>query len=116
MATEKRLIYLEDAIAKIVDTPSDVATMAFEGYYGFIRNPANILVDIQHEILDLLEAVSTVDAVEVVRCKDCKFYKDSPMGGKGCHTHFNGRTEFIPKNDNDFCSYGGKKIDEQKDC
>lgn len=56
------------------------------------------------------------DLAFVVRCKDCKFYKDSPMGGKGCHTHFNGRTEFIPKNDNDFCSYGGKKIDEQKDC
>lgn len=65
---------------------------------------------------DLMEKAPTVDAVEVVRCKDCKFYKDSPMGGKGCHTHFNGRTEFIPKNDNDFCSYGRKKIDEQKDC
>lgn len=49
------------------------------------------------------------DYVKVVRCKDCKFYKDSPMGGKGCHTHYNGRTEFIPKNDNDFCSYGRRK-------
>lgn len=63
-----------------------------------------------------IDNAPTVDAVEVIRCKDCKFYKDSPMGGKGCHTHFNGRTEFIPKNDNDFCSYGRKKIDEQKDC
>ena len=66
MATEKRLIYLEDAIARIVDTPSEVATMAFEGYYGFIQNPANILVARQHEIIDLLETVPTVDAVEVV--------------------------------------------------
>ena len=66
MATEKRLIYLEDAIARIVDTPSDVVTMAFEGYYGFIKNPASILVDRQNEILDLLGAVPTVDAVEVV--------------------------------------------------
>lgn len=66
MATEKRLIFLEDAIARIVDTPSDVATMAFEGYYGFIQNPANILVARQHEIIDLLEAVTTVDAVEAV--------------------------------------------------
>lgn len=73
MATEKRLIYLEDAIARIVDTPSDVATMAFEGYYGFIKNPADILVDKQNEIIDLLLAVSTVDAVEVVRCKSCKY-------------------------------------------
>ena len=71
MATEKQLIYLEDAIAKIVDTPSEVATLAFEGYYGFIKNPADILVDKQNEIIDLLEAVSIVDAVEVVCCEDC---------------------------------------------
>lgn len=78
MATEKRLIYLEDAIARIVDTPSDVATMAFEGYYGFIQNPADILAARQHEIIDLLEAVSTVDAVEVVRCKECKHWDQCP--------------------------------------
>lgn len=62
-------------------------------------------------VSDLRDAptVDAVDIVKVVRCKDCKFYKDSPMGGKGCHTHYNGRTEFIPKNDNDFCSYGRRK-------
>ncbi len=89
MATEKQLIYLEDAIARIVDTPSDVATMAFEGYYGFIKNPGDVLVDRQHEIIDLLEAVYTVDAVEVVhgrwivenevsvRCSECCFNRAS---------------------------------------
>ena len=50
-----------------------------------------------------------VDIVEVIRCKDCKFYKDYPMGGKGCHTHYNGRTELIPREENDFCSYGERK-------
>ena len=101
MATEKRLIEAN----KIYD--------AVERRY---KVSSGIEHRCERDFLDMICSADTVDAVEVVRCKDCKFYKDSPMGGKGCHTHFNGRTEFIPKNDNDFCSYGGKKIDEQKDC
>ena len=59
MTTEKRLIYLEDAIAKIVDTPSVVAEKVFDGQYGYDQNPA-VLVDRQFEIISLLEEVPTV--------------------------------------------------------
>ena len=105
MATEKRLIDVTEPLK------------LFRGWIKQLELPEDAGDKRGVEsCIDILEDEPTVDAVEVVRCKDCKFYKDSPMGGKGCHTHFNGRTEFIPKNDNDFCSYGGKKIDEQKDC
>lgn len=97
----KRFIRLDDALRAI--TPENATS--------FPDDQLVILLTARKK----LKSVPIIDAVPVVRCKDCKFYKDSPMGGKGCHTHFNGRTEFIPKNDNDFCSYGGKKIDEQKD-
>lgn len=62
MATEKRLIYLEDAIAKIVDTPSAIAERVFNGDYGYDQNP-DMLVDRQHEIIDLLMDVPTVEVV-----------------------------------------------------
>ena len=84
--------------------------------YDRMRNRTGLDARNFYDLCKLVNMATGKDIVEVIRCKDCKFYKDSPMGGKGCQTHFNGRTEFIPKNDNDFCSYGRKKIDEQKDC
>ena len=110
MGTEKRLIYLEDAIARIVDTPSDVATMAFEGYYGYIRNPGNIFADRQHEIIDLLEAVSTVDAVEVVRCKDCNHYHTHNRSVRfDCKELYCCRSALKKVDPEDFCSFGERK-------
>lgn len=52
----------------------------------------------------------TVDAVEVVRCKDCKHYVDSPYedGDKMC----DGWGEWIFPNDDDFCSCGERKTNE----
>ena len=73
MATEKRLIYLEDAIEKIVNFPSKVANDAFYGRKQFTpMQMLNVVAERQHEIIYLLEKVKKVDAVEVVRCKDCR--------------------------------------------
>ena len=113
MATEKRLI---DANALIASGYNATLDKVFPNWWELPDSTKEAVCKHGQYLKKLINELPTVDAVEVVRCKDCKFYKDSPMGGKGCHTHFNGRTEFIPKNDNDFCSYGGKKIDEQKDC
>ena len=55
------------------------------------------------------EDAPAIDAVPVVRCKDCACYAISPMGGKGCLIHYNGRTEIIPRKPDDFCSYGERK-------
>ena len=46
-----------------------------------------------------------VDAVEVVRCKDCKYFKygDYCVGDKMEHSH---------ARENDFCSYGERRADD----
>ena len=65
--------------------------------------------------LYLIDCMPTADVVEVVRCKDCKYYKEfignngsammcfSPccIGGQG------------KKLEDDFCSYGERRKDEQ---
>ena len=50
-----------------------------------------------------LEAAPTVDAVPVVRCRECKYYDkyQCPM-----------RLSLVWTEDYDFCSYGERKEDE----
>ena len=62
--------------------------------------------------IDLIDSEPTVDAVEVVRCKDCKkcgvlehngkMYCKEPMGCYGC----------VPTEPDHFCSYGERRKDE----
>lgn len=54
-------------------------------------------------ILDLIDSIPTVDAVPVVRCKDCKHHYD-------CGVHFCDRLGMDCPDDSDFfCSYGERK-------
>ena len=58
--------------------------------------------------LPLVDDAPTVDAVEVVRCRDCKH-----RGTDDCIFHIKGEPadeELLRKLDNDFCSYG-ERID-----
>ena len=57
---------------------------------------------------DEIDKAPTVDAVEVVRCRDCKH-----RGTDDCIFHIKGEPadeELLRKLDNDFCSYG-ERID-----
>lgn len=52
----------------------------------------------------ILHCTPTVDAVEVVRCKDCiYFHMDIPVGFGKCS-----RTSLLPYPE-DFCSYGERR-------
>ena len=54
-----------------------------------------------------IEAAQTVDAVLVVRCRECKH-----RGSDDCIFHIKGEPadeELLLKLDNDFCSYGERK-------
>jgi hypothetical protein len=61
-----------------------------------------------------VEQMPTVDAVEVVRCKDCKWYKEGELlaPNKFCfrlmHPTENRHVGYN-FSDNDFCSYGERK-------
>lgn len=58
-------------------------------------------------ILDLVDSVHTVDAVEVVRRKDCKHYKTEEYE---CGCDFAGGLPYVKADD--YCSYGeGKDYD-----
>ena len=57
----------------------------------------------------ILREAPTVDAVEVVRCRDCKH-----RGTNYCIFHIKGEPadeELLRKLDNDFCSYGERRTD-----
>ena len=65
--------------------------------------PENVVTEYE------ISRMPTVDVVEVVRCKDCKMlYNYSPV------RHFCGITG-IPIDEDDFCSYGERRTDEQTD-
>lgn len=69
-------------------------------------------------ILDLVDSVPTADAVPVVRCKDCKYYKISELHPpyKFCfrlrHPTEN-RSVGYRFADDDFCSYGERRAEKE---
>ena len=100
MANEKRLIDAKQAIAEM----NRVET----------NRPYDDKEDILEKCVNLLYAAPTVDAVEVVRCKDCRSCKKHPTSDKvKMCTNENWNTEYYPLvHDNDFCSYGGRREGE----
>lgn len=53
--------------------------------------------------------IPAADVVEVVRCKDCKYYKPESRNGK---VKYCCRSAFVKVGEMDFCSYGERKEDE----
>ena len=109
MANEKRLI---DANALIEEWNKLANRMARDG-------DGKIPVDFGLVICELSKT-NTVDAVEIVRCQDCKYWGDED--GKSqredgvlfarCNVHnylIDGRHTGWCPTENDFCSYGERK-------
>lgn len=63
---------------------------------------------ILNEVCMMLIKAPNVDAVEVVRCKDCigqsTWFKDAETGCEIC-----GMSGMYPKGEFDFCSYGDRR-------
>ena len=75
----------------------------------FAQHIANVKLspDTSRTVQWVLSHTPTVDAVEVVRCRDCKH-----RGTDYCIFHIKGEPadeELLRKLDNDFCSYGERK-------
>lgn len=60
-------------------------------------------------LASVMDYAPTVDAVEVVRCKDCKHYYADPWGYGNCV--FEGGVSRRTKT-SDFCSWGERRKDE----
>lgn len=89
MATEKRLIDANEIVSKLKNKMINPQTM-------FINTV----------LLGLIDEAPTVDAVEVVRCKDCKHY-DEIKHGYGWCCKCNDRHEYAK--DEEYCSFGERR-------
>lgn len=73
--------------------------------YGY-RTPKISKGDLEHGLnMFFVDKAPAVDAVEVVRCKDCKYQDNAP-----CPM----RLSFNWTEDNDFCSYGERRANDGK--
>jgi hypothetical protein len=65
------------------------------------------------KIIDRIENAPTADVVEVVRCKDCKYYTDTITETRCDHPELDYDVEcydqWINTKPTDFCSYGERK-------
>ena len=97
MANEKRMIDVNKVInsmQKCLDESPDKKHSV--GYFAF------------ESIIECLKQEPTVDAVEVVRCRDCKHAWIHPCGYVYCHR--DGRNAYeMTFNIDSFCSYGERK-------
>lgn len=99
MASEKLLIDAKKLITDIQGTISEVARTAPYDPEWFTR-----IAQRQHEILTIIEKQPAVDAVEVLRCKNCKHWEDRNKGGRGMCWKKVTRTE-----EDHYCGYGEKR-------
>ena len=76
---------------------------------GYLRHSGELCYS-ETEVANLLLHAPTVDAVEVVRCKDCKHYKPQKKSAHWEHrANYCNRIVTIKTQPYDFCSYGERK-------
>lgn len=63
---------------------------------------------VYRKVAEYVRAMPTVDAVEVVRCKDCEHYSADGWGYGNCYRP---NVAYLRMNDNGFCSWGERRED-----
>ena len=91
---EKKYI---DRDALINDFESDLIIRMF---YNLKGSPRPSAIDIA-DVIKRIEDFHTEDVVEVVRCKDCKFYGNGDCSVQSVRSMW----------PNDYCSYGERRSD-----
>ena len=100
MANEKRLIDA-NAIPKLFEKKYEETQQRILDGETYLDTLAEGVTEAD----DVIQAMPTVDAVEVVRCKNCKYY----CNGWHCNLYLNVSHETKP---DDFCSYGERREGE----
>ena len=96
MVNEKRLIDANAEIKKL----KDGFCLNCANYHGILCDTCEI-----SEAIRIMDDAPTVDAVEVVRCKDCKHLEISGCYGE-CGRAYLGIVKPL-----DFCSYGERRVE-----
>ena len=112
MASEKRLIDA-NALKEKLQAHHDFFVNAWGGFSNLPQNDKARVDEITSCIVDVVNA-PTVDAVEVVRCRDCIHRHYVDMGEEigaigGCRLF---GTPMMTCND--FCSYGERRTDNER--
>ena len=103
MEKKKRLVYAEDLFAPV---DYNVLVIRKGGPQG-----GKTMAMYEELFRKRVEMAPTIDAVEVVRCKDCKHYKEHPTSKRMCcYAHL--LTPHYMREDG-FCSYG-ERIDNHE--
>ena len=83
---------------------------------GFHTDASNVFEDIARNRLDTwLNLVPKKDAVEVVRCRDCKYLSHFTDGHNECRLLADLRPvpcTYLTMKDTDFCSYGERRTED----
>ena len=70
----------------------------------WLENGENEYVYDTNAVLDSIDSQPTIDAVPVVRCRDCKYHEDTHVAGfEHCCLYD------LTMRHNDFCSYGKRE-------
>ena len=97
--TTKRLIDANDALERLEKAEQEMMVVSMVGCKAVPM----------HGVIEFIKTRLTVDAVEVVRCKDCKHWNEE-TGFCDEHSHFfNDGMCWDMFNENDYCSYGERK-------
>lgn len=71
--------------------------------------------DCEHQLqfvpIEFIDNAPTVDAVEVIRCKDCKYTVIEKFGSKKIRYCIAFSPTSYAKNDDDYCNYGERKCE-----
>ena len=65
---------------------------------GHLRHPSELCYS-EIDVVNMINHASTIDAVEVVRCRDCKYYESVTA-----RCTVRGERAFLIRGENDFCS------------
>ena len=111
MANEKRLIDANALISAIDEYMKNAYDCPLNEVADFQRvsNDTKVvwMVEGLYEATEIIDEATTVDAVEVVRCKDCVNYCGFEHCKNGiCDVDSVSKRAVYP---NDFCSYGERK-------
>ena len=115
MANEKRLIDANALISAIDEYMKNAYDCPLNEVADFQRvsNDTKVvwMVEGLYEATEIIDEAPTVDAVEVVRCKDCVNYCGFEHCKNGiCDVDSVSKRAVYP---NDFCSYGERKKDHE---
>ena len=79
--------------------------------YTYFKSPAAVPFYEAHKVWEILDNAPTIDAVPVVRCKDCKHMAVVGVGFRWCKAWERMQT----MGDDGFCCFGERRSDGEDD-